>query len=200
MGCAEVLGCAGSRWVAEYLEMKNALPNVWFSHMELSKIGSDLANANCNVDGSANWNANATRSNFLHQFYKNMFSARARNTFLKSNSEQSAFNNSVFGALKASIGDSLGHLFTIYGFQTFFFAAFPLQSPIQILKICVQNVRFSHMEPSETGSNFANANFNANASANSNAHAIWSDLCLRLVCLNWFLPPFGSVFASFFDR
>ena len=108
---------------------------------------------------------------------------------LKNNSEQSAFKNPLFGALKASNEDSLGHLFGTYGSQTFFFAAFPLQSPIQILKNRRQNVLLSHMEPSQIGSDPANANFNANASAISNANAIWSDFCLRL-------GPFEAMFAS----
>ena len=101
-----------------------------------------------------------------------MLPARAGSTFLKTNFEQSAFKNPLFGALKASNEDSLGHLFGTYGSQTFFFAAFPLQSPIQILKNRRQNVLLSHMEPSKIGSDLANANFNANASANSNANAI----------------------------
>ena len=35
-----------------------------------------------------------------------------------------------------------------------------------------RNVLLLHMEPSQIGSDLANANFNANASANSNANAI----------------------------
>ena len=104
-------------------------------------------------------------------FYKNLLPARAGSTFLKANSEQSAFKNPLFGALKASNQDSLGHLFGTYG-SHFFFAAFPLQSPIQILKNRRQNVLLSHMEPSQIGSDLANANFSANASANSNANPI----------------------------
>ena len=77
--------------------------------------------------------------------------------------------------------------------KLFFFAAFPLQSPIQILKNRRQNVLLSHMEPSQIGSDLANANFNANASANSNANAIWSDFCLRL-------GPFEAIFASVWVR
>ena len=82
-----------------------------------------------------------------------------------------SFKNPLFGALRASTEDPLGHLDT-YGSQTFFFAAFPLQSPIQILKNRRQNVLLSHMEPSQLGSDLAHASFNANASANSNANAI----------------------------
>ena len=130
---------------------------------------------------------------FLPPFCKNMLPARAGSTFLKTNSEQSAFKNPLFGALKASNEDSLGHLFGTYGSQTFFFAAFPLQSPIRILKNRRQNVLLSHMEPSKIGSDLANANFNANASANSNANAIWSDFCLRL-------GPFEAIFASVWVR
>ena len=63
-----------------------------------------------------------------------MLPARAGSTFLRTNSEQSAFKISLFGALKASNEHSLGHLFGSYRSQTFFFVTFPLQSPIRILK------------------------------------------------------------------
>ena len=53
------LVCAGLRWVAECLEMQIARQNVLLSHMEPSKIGSDLAHANFNANASANSNANA---------------------------------------------------------------------------------------------------------------------------------------------
>ena len=52
---------------------------------------------------------------FLLPFCKNMLPARAGSTFLKTNFEQSAFKNPLFGALKASNEDSLGHLFGTYG-------------------------------------------------------------------------------------
>ena len=61
---------------------------------------------------------------FLLPFYKNMLPARAGNTFLKTNFEQSAFKNPLFGILKASNEDSLGHLWGTYGSQTFFFRRF----------------------------------------------------------------------------
>ena len=47
-------------------------------------------------------------------FYKKVLPARAGNTFLKANSEQSAFKHPLFGALKAWDKDSLGHLLDIY--------------------------------------------------------------------------------------
>ena len=47
-------------------------------------------------------------------FYKNVLPARAGNTFLKANSEQSAFKHPLFAALKAWDKDSLGHLLDIY--------------------------------------------------------------------------------------
>ena len=53
-----------------------------------------------------------------------MLPAAAGSTFLKTNSEQSAFKKSLFGALKASNEDSLGHLFGTYGSQTFFIRPF----------------------------------------------------------------------------
>ena len=141
--------------------MQIARQNVLLSHMEPSKIGSDLANANFNANASAKFECKRNLKRFLPPFYKNMLPARAGSTFLKTNFEQSAFKNPLFGALKASNEDSLGHLFGTYGSQTFFFAAFPLQSPIQILKNRRQNVLLSHMEPSQIGSDLANANFNA---------------------------------------
>ena len=52
--------CGGdSGWFAECSEMKIPRQNVWFSHMEPSEIGSDLANANFNANASVNSNANA---------------------------------------------------------------------------------------------------------------------------------------------
>ena len=77
--------------------------------------------------------------------------------------------------------------------KLFFFAAFPLQSLIQILQNPRQNEWLLQMEPSKIGSDFANANFNANASANSNANAIRSDFCLRM-------GPFEAIFASAWVR
>ena len=50
---------------------------------------------------------------FLY-FYKIVLPARTGNTFLKANSEQSAFKHPLFGALKAWDKDSLGHLLDIY--------------------------------------------------------------------------------------
>ena len=47
----------GLRWVPDCLEMQIAQRNVLLSHMEPSKIGSDLANANFNANASANPNA-----------------------------------------------------------------------------------------------------------------------------------------------
>ena len=47
-------------------------------------------------------------------FCKNVFLARAGNTFLKANSEQSAFKHPLCGALKACDKDSLGHLLDVY--------------------------------------------------------------------------------------
>ena len=47
-------------------------------------------------------------------FCKNVLPAAARSTFLKTNSEQSAFNNPLFWALNALNGRSVGHLFGIY--------------------------------------------------------------------------------------
>ena len=43
-----------------------------------------------------------------------MLPAAARNTFLKTNSEQSAFKNPLFGALNALNEGSVGHLFGTY--------------------------------------------------------------------------------------
>ena len=43
-----------------------------------------------------------------------MLTAAARNTFLKTNSEQSAFKNPLFGALNALNGRSVAHLFGTY--------------------------------------------------------------------------------------
>ena len=47
-------------------------------------------------------------------FYKNVFPARAGNTFLKPNSEQSAFKNVFFAALKGLDQDWMCHLFGTY--------------------------------------------------------------------------------------
>ena len=91
---------------------------------------------------------------------------------LKTNSEQSAFKNPLCGALKASNEDSLGHSLGTYSSQTFFFAAFHLQSPLQTLKTPWQNVSFLHRGPSKIGYDLTNANFNANESAHSNSNAI----------------------------
>ena len=45
---------------------------------------------------------------------RNVLPAAARSTFLKTNSEQSAFKNPLFGALNALNGGSVGHLFGTY--------------------------------------------------------------------------------------
>ena len=45
---------------------------------------------------------------------KNVLPATARSTFLKTNSEQSAFKNPLFGALNALNEGSVGHLFGTY--------------------------------------------------------------------------------------
>ena len=55
-----------------------------------------------------------SRFAFFSYFYKNVLPARAGSTFLKANSEQSAFKHPLFGALKAWDKDSLGHLLDIY--------------------------------------------------------------------------------------
>ena len=47
-------------------------------------------------------------------FCKNVLPAPARSTFLKTNSEQSAFKNPFFGALNALNGGSVGHIFGTY--------------------------------------------------------------------------------------
>ena len=47
-------------------------------------------------------------------FCKNVLPAAARSTFLKTDSEQSAFKNPLFGALNALSKGSLGHLFGTY--------------------------------------------------------------------------------------
>ena len=100
---------------------------------------------------------------------------------------------STFWSIEGFKWGLIGPFFRYLWLSNFFFAAFPLQSPIQILKNRRQNVLLSHMEPSQIGSDLANANFNANASANSNANAIWSDFCLRL-------GPFEAIFASVWVR
>ena len=76
---------------------------------------------------------------FVFIILKNVLPAPAGNTFLKTNSEQPAFKFLLFGALKASNDHLLGHLFGTYGSQSFLFAAFPLQSPIRVLKDRRQN-------------------------------------------------------------
>ena len=43
-----------------------------------------------------------------------MLPAAARNTFLKTNSEQSAFKNTLLGAVSALTEGSVGHLFGTY--------------------------------------------------------------------------------------
>ena len=104
--------------------MQIARQNILLSHMEPSKIGSNPANANFNANASAKFECKRNLKRFLPPFYKNMLPAAAGSTFLKTNFEQSAFKNPLFGALKASNEDSLGHLFGTYGSQTFFFRPF----------------------------------------------------------------------------
>ena len=104
--------------------MQIARQNGLLSHMEPSKIGSDPANANFNANASEKFECKRSLKRFLLPFCKNMLPAAAGSTFLKTNFEQSAFKNPLFGALNASNEDPLGHLFGTYGSQTFFVRPF----------------------------------------------------------------------------
>ena len=182
----------GARWFAECLEMKNPRQNVWFSHMEPSKIGSDLAKANFNADASANSNANAIWSDFCFRFTKISSPLEREAHFWKPTLSNQSSKIHFLEHWKLQMRTHWA-IFLVLIALKLFSAPFPLQSPIQILKKSWQNVWFLHREPSKIGSDLANANLNANASANSNANAIWSDCCLRL-------GPFEAMFASAWVR
>ena len=114
--CAGLIS-AGSRWVplgsGMFGNANRSAKRITFAH---GAVQNRIRPCKCKFQckRKCKFECKRTLKLCLPPFCKNMLPARAGNTFLKTNFEQSAFKNPLFGALTASNEDSLGHLLDIY--------------------------------------------------------------------------------------
>ena len=85
--------------------------------------------------------------NIFSIFFKNVLPAAARSTFLKTNSNQSAFKNPLFGALNALNERSVGHIFGIYRSFACSVRLFSASVAHQNFNFRWENVYFLFMSP-----------------------------------------------------
>ena len=199
--CAAV-GCAEVRWVPLGCGMfgneKSSAKHMVLAH---GAVQNRIRPCKCKFQCKRKCKFECKRNLkwFLPPFCKNMLPAAAGSTFLKTNFEQSAFKNPLFGALKASNEDSLGHLFGTYGSQTFFSPLFRFSRPSKFWKIVGKTYYFrtwSRPKSDPTLQMQILMQTQVQIRMQMQFEVIFASVWVRL---KRFLPPFGSVFASFFD-
>ena len=84
---------------------------------------------------------------FASIFFKNVLPAAARSTFLKTNSNQSAFINPLFGTLNALNEGLAGHLFGTYRSFARSVRLFSASVAHQNFNFRLENVYFLFMSP-----------------------------------------------------
>ena len=126
---------------------------------------------------------------FIFIFLQKLLPAAARSTFLKTNSEQSAFKNHFFGALNALNEGSVGHIFGISRFFArsvrHFSASVAHQNFVFRLETCV----FPVYEPDQQNDNkYHTCEFMKipNPVANLHQKCNLQDACLMFFCSDAF--------------
>ena len=194
------LVCIGFRWGPECLEMQIARQNVLLSHMEPSKIGSDLANANFNANASANSNANAIWSDFCLRFAKICSPLEREAHFWKPTLSNRPSKIHFLEHWRLQMRTHWAIFSVLMALKLFFSPLFRFSRPSKFWKIVGKTYYFrtwSRPKSDPTLQMQILMQTQVQIRMQMQFEVIFASVWVRL---KRFLPPFGSVFALFFDR